>query len=349
MTNASTATVRFRDPSEEAATLLGEIVDGLSRPDHDLKLLLRRALHVCNLGRWTKETPWLTCELYGYSESVVLPWYRENLPVARQWRPHGAYDLAEHAINSVVDGKKESTTEYQSARWGIDELIQYSMNGVYIPTGKEETRRSGRRGHDVPGQEVISYSKQTLQRVVANLENDLFRWASNAYATMNFGDAVSDIWRSYRAVVDTALTRIGLSDVLRQIDSGLLSSNPEAWRQSMISCRNLLNDVAAHLWRDPRKTYALLQNEKGEDIKVTEDMYVNRLIAYLHQKGVVGATGDHLKAQWRSLRRLNDLGSSAKDANAVTLEDARSTVIAAYVALGELFHRTDGVPIENYS
>lgn len=54
----------------------------------------------------------------------------------------------------------------------------------------------------------------------------------------------------------------------------------------MWSCRDILHDLAAYLWQDPRETYEHLPG-KGKDrkLRVTKSDYVNRLGAYLHETG----------------------------------------------------------------
>ena len=113
----------------------------------------------------------------------------------------------------------------------------------------------------------------------------------------------------------------------------------------------MLHDLAKYLWRDPRDTYELLPG-KGRDKKldVSENNYINRLAAYLHQKGITETTGAYLRAEteriYHSIATLNDLDSKAHAE--VTLFDARTAALGTYFILGELLTRTDGEPVVQY-
>ncbi|MBI2303570.1 MAG: hypothetical protein HYU86_02340 [Chloroflexi bacterium] len=119
----------------------------------------------------------------------------------------------------------------------------------------------------------------------------------------------------------------------------------------MWSGRDILHDLAAHLWLDPRKTYEYLPGQgKNGKMRVTEGDYVNRLGAYLHQKGVAGKTGAYLRAEveriCHSISTLNELDSKAH--GEVTLSDVRTSAIGTYAILGEIVTRTDMTPVTEY-
>jgi len=110
----------------------------------------------------------------------------------------------------------------------------------------------------------------------------------------------------------------------------------------------MLRDIAAYLWQDPRETYQYLQGQgKDGKLSVTQSDYVNRLGAYLHQKGITGKTRNYISAEmeriYHSIDTLNDLDSKAHDV--VTLSDARTAAVGTYVILGELVTHTDMKPI----
>ena len=119
----------------------------------------------------------------------------------------------------------------------------------------------------------------------------------------------------------------------------------------MLGCRNIIRDLAGHLWRDPRDTYIYLSGSgKDGKLPVTEDKYVNRLGAYLHQKAVVGDTGDYLRAEmeriYSSIDKLIDLASKAH--GNITRLDACTAAVGTYNILGELIMRTDMEPVIEY-
>lgn len=334
--------------AEEARAILSVLIADLSSGVTDPKGCLRKSLHVANLVNWPLDVGWFTRELYGYPSDLEVPWYRRQIPVTRKWRADGLYDQMEVSIASVFDATAEEAIEHLDVQRAVDDLTKYAETGVYQRTGNRESRRSSRGGQPVEGGEVLSFSKESVSRVLRQLEEELFRWASSAYVSLRFGDDISGIWDSHRSRVEAALTQMGLSNHLNAISEGLASAELQKWRQAMWSCRDLLHDVAAFLWRDERPSYPHLQDNDGKDIQVTDNKYINRLMAYLHQKGVVGTTGEYLRAEWVRLGKLHALASKAHDAGAVTLEDARLTAISVYIVLGEFVNRTDMEPIDNY-
>lgn len=333
---------------ELAAATLSQVVVDLSHGAVDLKSVIRRCIHVCNLLAWEQPAGWLRSETQGYRLDEQLPWYRRNVPGYIDWRPHGLDALITKVVEEDFRGSKSKPHIAKDVRWGLADLIIYADHGVYMPTGRRDTRWSRLDKEDVEVQEVEIIGKAAFQRLLSQLEDELLDWASRAYKAARFGDVAGDLWRHYRSKVDEFLTNVGLSAHIELINQGLLSSEPQAWRQAMWSCRDLLRDLAAHLWRDPRKTYSHIPGGDGKPMKVTPDKYINRLAAYLHQKGVTGKAGDYLKAEVARLHSLNDLDSIAHDKDAVTLEDARLAVIATYTVLGELVHRTDMAPVKRY-
>src|SRR5690606_30428743 len=92
----------------------------------------------------------------------------------------------------------------------------------------------------------------------------------------------------HRAIVDAHLEGLGLSEHFSSIDANLRSDNPQDWRGAMYACRSLLDNLADHLWQDPRDSYPPLKgkDDKGKtiDMLVTQDKYINRLMAYMNEK-----------------------------------------------------------------
>jgi hypothetical protein len=195
------------------------------------------------------------------------------------------------------------------------------------------------------------YDKSVFQTIVTNVENLVFGFVSASYAMLCYSDVIQDIWQRYRTQIDEHLITIGLSKHFDAIRNGLKSANAQEWRNVMWSCRDILHDLAAYLWRDRRKTYEHLPG-KGENnkLEVTENHYVNRLGAYLHQKGIDKEYRAYLSAQmertYNSIKTLNELDSKAH--GEITLDDACSAAIGTYIILGELVMHTDMKPIEEY-
>ncbi len=338
-------------PQEEALAIFAAVVDNLTSPGADLKLALRRCIHAAQILGWAQNLTWLNAELNGFGPDQALPAYRRQVRAYTTWRAHTIDADIKLAITEDSAGKPTQAWFVRDMRAGLDELLAASAAGFDTPTGREDTRLLPSWYKKVPVEEVVIVPKESVARVAAGLENALFTYASQAYTVLRFGDAVADIWRDYRNQVDEALGRLGLHGHLDAIRAGLESDEPQRWREAMWSCRDLLRDLATHLWRDTRGTYRHLKNKEDKPIAVKADNYVNRLAAYLHQKGVTGKVGAYLRAELErinsSIHALNELYSKAHEP--VSREDARLAAVTVYTLLGELVARTDMVPVERYT
>jgi hypothetical protein len=337
-------------PQEEALEILDAVVRNLTSGGADLKLSLRRCAHAVRVLGWTDNLAWLNAELDGFRPDQALPGYRKGVQAYITWRAHTMKADAKLLITENGAGRPTRTPTIQDVRYGVAQLVAASGRGLFTRTGREDTRYLPSWHEDVPVEEVQVLPEESIAMVLQGLENALFTYASQAYTLLRFGDAVGDIWRDYRRQVDEALGRLGLHGHLDAIRAGLESDEPQRWREAMWSCRDLLRDLAAYLWRDTRATYPHLKDKDGGPVAVTTDKYLNRLAAYLHQKGVTGTVGAYLRAELdrinSSIHALNELYSKAHEP--VSREDARLAAVTIYTLLGELVARTDMVPVEEY-
>jgi hypothetical protein len=178
-----------------------------------------------------------------------------------------------------------------------------------------------------------------------------FQFASQAYSVSRYGDLLTDFWQQYRSEVEAALHRMGLDQHLATIEQGLNSDNETGWRAGVLACRSLLEDLAAHLWKDTRPTYNALPGD-GPDgrLAVTADRYVNHLSAYLHLREETSPGGRFIRDEANrlssSLRAL--VGYQGTAHSPITKLDARSIALGTYFLIGELTSKTDLEPVEAY-
>src|SRR5215204_2542774 len=131
------------------------------------------------------------------------------------------------------------------------------------------------------------FSPEVFASLLNRLEHAVLEHASKNYTFLMYGEALTHIWEGYRQEVDAKLSDLNYGNHLKTIQNGIRSTNPEDWRLAAYGCRNLFEDVAAYLWQDPRPTYDLLPGKaKNGHLEVTQDKYLNRLSAYLHQQEI---------------------------------------------------------------
>jgi len=90
-----------------------------------------------------------------------------------------------------------------------------------------------------------------------------FQFASQAYSVSRYGDLLTDFWQQYRSEVEAALHRMGLDQHLATIEQGLNSDNETGWRAGILACRSLLEDLAAHLWKDTLAPHTMRSQVMG--------------------------------------------------------------------------------------
>jgi hypothetical protein len=334
-------------PQEEAASLFAAVVNDLTAPNRNLVLTLRRCQHACSLLNWP-QSDWFKKELNGYATVDEVPHYR-RIPAELVWRAKGSpYSVLRHMIEEMYadpedQAEREPTTLVLWA--GAASLSAWAQKGVYTPTG--ETRQTRRHGELV---RVTSVEAPQIAALIATIEQMVFEFASRSYAVLRYGNALTDFWTGYRTQVEAVLQALGFSAHLDAIQTGLRSPNPQEWRNAIFGCRNLLEDLARYLWRDPRQTYEHLPNSKGGHMRVTEQEFGNRLAAYLHQKGLRGSEGrfarDEIERIAVSLRSLIALLGGAHAG--ISIEDARSAALGTYFIVGEFATKTDMQPITQY-
>ena len=340
-------------PQDEAIDILKSVLGDFFSGSVDIKNVLLRCAHVCQILGWSEQLSCFQNELSGYPEGVELPLHRKGIRGRTEWLVAGGMNAV---MGGVVDDMYSATgkpTEYteMDVRAGIDWILSKANSGYVEGTGEKSSRYIGFQKQHVETQEARIYDKSVFQTILTDLENLVFRFVSESYAVLSYGDMLKDIWQGYCAKIDEHLIAIGLSKHLDAIRNGLSSANPQEWKEAMWSCRDILHDLAAHLWRDQREIYEHLPG-KGENnkLEVTDNHYVNRLGAYLHQKGIDREYRAYLSAEmeriYNSIKTLHELDNKAH--GKITLHDARSVAIGTYVILGELVTRTDMKPVTEY-
>jgi len=235
-------------------------------------------------------------------------------------------------------------------RAGYDWLKLVSIVGYKEPTHEEKELYISYKGKVVVMQKVRAFFPASFVGVLNQIEGKVFDFASRALVQLQFGDFLSDEWSALRKTVDAKLHELGFQDHLDGIREGMASDNPEIIRASVFACRNLMRDLADHLWQDPRKTYEHLKGQgKDGKLQVTSDDTKNRYAAYLHQKGLHGKKGAHVKEDqerlWSSLKSLIEQQSQGHAP--IAKQEANFVAIKTYLMIGELIGKTDMLPVVN--
>jgi len=344
-------------PQEEATSLLSQVVSELTSTSHDLKTVLRKCQHICELLDWQQQLIWFRQELngYPYPSNVPLPFYRKILGIRRWNVAESGHDFTAWTAESITRGIDLAVYEEEADTldvWAnIDWFISAAKNGYKerLPETKTVTVSYGRERITMYRDRI--FSAGSFMDRLAQLEVQIFDFVSKSYVQLKYGNLITDIWSSYRSVVDTQIAQLQLSNHLQAIQSGIQSNNPESWRASAFACRSLLTDLANYLWQDPKPRYEYLPGKTNDGkLDVTHGSTKNRIAAYLHQKGLSGTEGKYMRNEAERLVASIDSIISFQSAahNPINLQNARSIAISTYLLVGEIVTRTNLIPIKKY-
>src|SRR5688572_26735786 len=91
-------------PQEEAIDIFADVVRAITSRQYDLKALLLRCFHACQLLGLTEARDWFYREAYGYPPDAQLPDYR-RIPGRLVWRARGMENQLEAALVDVNYGE----------------------------------------------------------------------------------------------------------------------------------------------------------------------------------------------------------------------------------------------------
>ncbi|ALP62369.1 hypothetical protein [Paraburkholderia caribensis] len=172
----------------------------------------------------------------------------------------------------------------------------------------------------------------------ASFKSAIHNYATDTLISIQFGDVAESIFDQLRFEVDSFVRRRAPAAAakLLAIAERMAEGNPESLAEAMTSCRRLLLTLADSLF-PPSQTEWLSAN--GKPRKVGVDQYKNRLIAFIEKsitsegtKVLLANDLEHLCARLDIVYEKTSKGVHAD----VTLDEARLTIIQAYIFMGEL-------------
>jgi hypothetical protein len=345
----------FTSPQEEAIVILGEVIAGLTSTSRDLKSILRKCQHVCELLGWNQQKQWIHQELNGYYKGSTLPHYR-MISGIRKWdvgaSGHDSITWISESIAYGIDPQiYEEEPDTLEAWAGIDWFISASSVGYRDVLKETKVVVTPSKRDQITLHRVRVFGAPAISWALSQIEKTIYDFASSTYVQLKYSNVIKHIWEDYQIQIDKKISQLGLTQHFSAIEINLQSTNPEGWRAAAFACRNLLNDLANYLWRDPRDRYEYLPGKTDDGkLDVTHGKFGNRLSAYIHQKGISGKQGKYLREEASrlstSIQALIAIQSEAHDP--MSLSNARSVAIATYIIIGEIVTRTDLIPIENY-
>jgi hypothetical protein len=147
---------------------------------------------------------------------------------------------------------------------------------------------------------VLILRHETAVRWLANSRKLIHRYVLLKHYELKFSGISDDIFSRLRTRVDSHVGKLVPESINKfsSVYNNLLSENPEDWSNAVHSCRRILKDLADSLY-PPCEDRVVKEGKKSKTIKLGQDQYVNRLIAFIEAKTsserFTAIVGSHLR------------------------------------------------------
>ena len=323
-----------KSPLQEASELSGEILADMEFariPNHQILLKCRRLARLVGDERGRK---WLDLELHGYqilpkdvSQEEYLVYFDY---FGRQQDKEKQTGLIE-PFGTLEQQVETAKLEIQSCQ--VPSSIQASSAEAWMPDSASATVQWVlNRLRDL--NLAISIKQAIIGRVMGYAHSFTLRW----YNELHYSDIAQSIFERRRAEVDGKLKDVcpaALEQFVSAYDR-LRSESAEDWSQALLSCRRVLKSFADAVFPPSAQPYV---DKRGDKHDVSEDKYINRLIAFIEQRISSDTLGALVRSQVESLgMRLAAIHVETHKAvhAEVTRQEADSTVLLTYLLLSDM-------------
>lgn len=162
------------------------------------------------------------------------------------------------------------------------------------------------------------------------------------YSELKYSGIADDVFSRIRERVDSAIGGIIPTAIKRltAVYDNLRSENPEDWSNAVHSCRRILQDLADAVYVPQKEDKITVVNNKEKRIKLGEDNYINRLIAFVEEHGSSkrfnDIVGSHLKYLGDRLDAVFQAAQKGSHATIINKEEADRYVVYTYLIIGDI-------------
>lgn len=181
----------------------------------------------------------------------------------------------------------------------------------------------------------------TAVKRLANSRKLVHQYVLLKHYELKFSGISDDIFSRLRARVDSAVGKSVPESINKfsSVYNNLLSENPEDWSNAVHSCRRILKDLADSLF-PPREDKVIKDGNKSKVIKLGEENYINRLIAFIESKTSSEKfrtiVGSHLSFIGDRLDSIVESSHKGSHSTITTKEEADRYVIYTYLVVGDI-------------
>lgn len=168
-------------------------------------------------------------------------------------------------------------------------------------------------------------------------------YVSRVYYELKFSSIADDVFARIRERVDQTIgTAIpGAVRKMTAVYDNLRSDNPEDWSNAVHGCRRLLQDLADAVFRAGTEERTAGSSASGKPaVKLGQENYINRLIAFAQERSTSGRFADIVGSQLSFLGdRLDAVFRAAQKGShgdIVSRAEADRYVVYTYLLVGDL-------------
>ncbi len=317
--------------NEEALLLAEEILKNVELSELSFSSIVPKTLRLARLIGDTESMDWLRLEFSGYPSLPEGVPQREWYLGARSGRHYKEKNKAGEIKELMrLESIGRIETEIESARMQLGVSIDPSTSissanpyqTVFPPIGNTFERNT------------LRMSMANWRSVLDKIKTSVFEYVLSVYYQLKFGNVAESIFEENRKRVDDKLAKIcptGVKELVAAYEN-LQSSNESDWSNTANSCRRMLKELANAIFPPREET-----DSKG--IKLTEDAYINRLVAFVEQNSqsakyrmIVGSQLSYLGD------RLDAVNESASKGihGIIAKQDASRLLIYTYLIVGDI-------------
>lgn len=180
---------------------------------------------------------------------------------------------------------------------------------------------------------TIKQQTEKAVKDIANCRAQIYSFALNIYQKWKFGNIAESIFEKKRKKTEPKLRELfpDIDQRLNSIESNLNSTNPEDWKNAIVSCRTIIMQIADILEPATEK----------DDIK----KYNNRIRKYISRNEKSNRKASLLKIYASELSKRVEITSNTTQGSAhkytPTLAYAEDTVLMTYLLIADLLSFAD--------
>jgi hypothetical protein len=166
----------------------------------------------------------------------------------------------------------------------------------------------------------------------------IYEYTLKKHYELKFSGIADDIFTRIRLRVDNLLGELLPTSVnkLSAIYDNLQSSNTEDWSNAVHSCRRILKDLADAIF-PPVKEF---RKKNGKDIKLGQENYINRIIAFVEDKSTssrfIEIVGTQLYFLGDRLDAIFEAASKGTHKDILDQKEADRYVVYTYLTVGDI-------------